>query len=73
MLQISHSTVGMTIEEDSKEQAITLPAASPPENQIIDVLDDQIVSTRQGGFQKLLICWQNRQISDATSITTTDF
>lgn len=60
-------------EEDSEEQAITLPTAPPLENQIIDVLDDQIVSTRQGGFQKLLVHWRNRPIFDATSITTTDF
>ena len=54
-------------EEDTEEQAITLPAiAPPPADQIIDVLDDKIVSTRQRGFQKFLVRWQNRPISDAT-------
>lgn len=33
--------------EDTEEQAITLPVvAPPPADQIIDVLDDKIVSTR---------------------------
>ena len=59
--------------DDFDEQIITLPAASPPSNKIIDVLDDQIVSIRREGFQKFLICWQNRSISDAAWITATDF
>ena len=63
---------GYDNEENYEEQAITLPVA-PSANKIIDVLDDQIVSTRQGGFQKFLIHWQNRPISDATWITATDF
>eukprot|EP00268_Persea_americana_P001372 TRINITY_DN10417_c0_g7_i1.p1 TRINITY_DN10417_c0_g7~~TRINITY_DN10417_c0_g7_i1.p1 ORF type:complete len:106 (+),score=19.21 TRINITY_DN10417_c0_g7_i1:143-460(+) len=53
-------------ENDSDEQIITLPAALPPPNKIIDVLDAQIVSTCRGGFQKFLVRWQNRPISNAT-------
>ena len=37
------------------------------------MLDDQLVSTRHGGFQKFYVCWKNRPLSDATWITATDF
>ena len=40
---------------------------------IIDVLDDQLVSTRRGGFQKFLVRWEDRPISEASWITSTDF
>ena len=64
---------GHNNEKDSEEQAITFPVVPPPTDKIIDVLDDQIVSTRQEGFQKFLVRWQNHPISDATWITATDF
>ena len=52
---------------------ITLLAALPPADQIIDVLDYQIVSTCQVGFQKFFVRWQNLPIFNATRITATDF
>ena len=58
---------------DTEEQNISLPVNLPPTNEIVDVLDDHIVSTRQGGFQKSYFHWWNRPISDATWSTTTDF
>ena len=47
---------GYDNEEDSEEKIITLPDALPPKD-IIDVLDDQLVSTRRGGFQKKICPW----------------
>ena len=41
---------GHVNDEYPEEQAIALPAAPPPTDKIIDVLDGPIVSTRQGGF-----------------------
>ena len=42
-------------DHDSGEQVIALPVGRPPANKIIDVIDNPLVSTRQGGFQKFLI------------------
>ena len=56
-----------------EEQAIALPATTPPKGKIIDVRDDQLVSTRQGGLQKFLFRWQNRLFFDAPWITTIKF
>ena len=56
-----------------EEHEIQLPPSPAPADQIVDVLDDQIVSTRQGGFQKFLVRWKNRPISNATWIPATDF
>ena len=39
----------------SEEQEIQPPPSPAPADQMIDVLNDQIVSTRQGGFQKFLV------------------
>ena len=57
----------------SKEHEIQLPPSPAPADKIVDVLNDQIVSTRQRGFQKFLVRWKNRSIFDATWITATDF
>ena len=72
MLQISLYH-GHDNEEDTGEQAITLPHVPQPADRIIDVLNYQIGSTHQGGFQKFLVRWQNRTISNATWIIATDF
>eukprot|EP00268_Persea_americana_P047330 TRINITY_DN49237_c0_g1_i1.p1 TRINITY_DN49237_c0_g1~~TRINITY_DN49237_c0_g1_i1.p1 ORF type:complete len:106 (+),score=13.39 TRINITY_DN49237_c0_g1_i1:32-349(+) len=37
---------------DTKEQTIALRVNLPPTDEIVNVLNNQIVSTRQGGFQK---------------------
>ena len=44
-----------------------------PRPEIEYVLDDQLVSTRQGGCQKILVKWQDKPHSENTWITTTDF
>ncbi|CAL2237612.1 unnamed protein product [Prunus armeniaca] len=50
-----------------------LPRPSPKEKDIVeDILDDQIVSTRQGGYHKFLVKWKNRPNSDSTWITQED-
>ncbi|XXG48777.1 hypothetical protein AAC387_Pa02g3133 [Persea americana] len=59
--------------EEYEKQVIALPIAPPPTDKIIDVLNDQLVSTQQGGFKKFLVRWQNRPIFDATWITATDY
>jgi hypothetical protein len=50
-----------------------LPRPRPKEKDIVeDILDDQIVSTRQGGYHKFLVKWKNRPASDSTWITKED-
>lgn len=56
-------------DEDYEEQAITLPANSPPANKIINVLDDQIVSTHREVIQSSLF---NGRTAFSTWITTLD-
>ncbi|XXG77014.1 hypothetical protein AAC387_Pa08g1252 [Persea americana] len=46
---------------DTEKQTIALPSNLPPIDEIVDVLDDQLVSTRQGGFQKFYVRWKNRR------------
>ena len=41
---------GHDIDGDTEEQTIALPFNLPPVDEIVDMLDDQIVSTHQGGF-----------------------
>jgi hypothetical protein len=43
---------------------IALPYTAKPREEIEDILDDQIVSTRRGGYQKFLVKWKNRPPSD---------
>ena len=50
----------------SEEHEIQLPSSPAPANQVVDLFDDHVVSTRQGGFHKFLIDWKNHPISDAT-------
>ncbi|KAL7117671.1 hypothetical protein ACP275_03G087200 [Erythranthe tilingii] len=46
---------------------------SPPKivhkDVVEDIVDEQVVSTRQGGYQKFLIKWKNRPNSDNTWVT----
>ncbi|CAB4263778.1 unnamed protein product [Prunus armeniaca] len=50
-----------------------LPHPRPKEKDIVeDILDDHIVSTRQGGYHKFLVKWKNRPNSDSTWITQED-
>ena len=40
---------------DTEEQTIAQPSNLPPVDEIVNVLDDQLVSTRHGGFQKFYV------------------
>lgn len=40
---------------------------------IINVLDDQNISTHKGRYQKFLVHWQGHPLSTTTWITATDF
>jgi hypothetical protein len=40
------------------------PATTKRRDEIEVILDDQLVSTRRGGYQKFLVKWKNRPISD---------
>ena len=64
---------GHDTDGDTEEQTIALPSNLPLVDEIVDVLDDQLVSTRQRGFQKFYVHWKNRPLSDTTRITATDF
>ena len=63
----------MEILKSRLEQTIALPSNLSHADKIVDVLDDQIVSSRQGGFQKFYVRWKNCPLSDASWITATDF
>ncbi|GFZ09879.1 hypothetical protein Acr_21g0004780 [Actinidia rufa] len=45
---------------------------SPIPKEHIDVLDEQIISTRDGGVQRILVRWRDRPASDDTWITSDD-
>ncbi|RVW47624.1 Transposon Ty3-I Gag-Pol polyprotein [Vitis vinifera] len=57
----------------SEELDLQLPPTLSPRPEIEYVLDDQLVSTRQGGYQKFLVKWRGKPHSENTWITTTDF
>jgi hypothetical protein len=50
--------------EDALAPPACIPSHVPPRDQIKAILDDQLVSTRRGGYQKFLIKWKNRPMSD---------
>jgi hypothetical protein len=43
---------------------VSLPSTVKPRDEIEEILDDQIVSTRRGGYQKFLVKWKNCPSSD---------
>ena len=57
----------------SEELDLQLSPTLSPRPEIEYVLDDQLVSTRQGGYQKFLVKWRGKPHSENTWITTTDF
>ena len=60
-------------DESFEEQDIRLPTVPIPREEIKDVYDDQIVSTKTGGYHKFLVKWKGKPFSEATWITATDF
>ncbi|KAH7866989.1 hypothetical protein Vadar_027559 [Vaccinium darrowii] len=49
--------------------AIPVPPRSLQQvDQVEDVLEDEIIGSRHGGFQRYLIKWKDRPVSDATWI-----
>lgn len=61
---------GTVSTESSIVPAAILPAPIPPRDHIEEILDDQLVSTRRGGYQKFLIKWKNRPLSDCSWLQT---
>ena len=57
----------------SEELDLQLPPTLSPRPEIEYVLDDQLVSTRQGGYQNFLVKWRGKPHFENTWITTTDF
>jgi hypothetical protein len=49
---------------------INAPISVKPREEIEDILDDQIVFTRRGGYQKFLVKWKNRPLSDCCWLQT---
>ena len=60
-------------DESFKEQDIQLPLVPAPREEIEDVYDDQIVSTKTGGYHKFLVKLKGKSFSKATWITAIDF
>ncbi|KAH7537757.1 hypothetical protein FEM48_Zijuj03G0126800 [Ziziphus jujuba var. spinosa] len=54
-------------------KAASLPSTFRLKEEIEDVVDHQIVSTRGGGYQRYLIKWKDRPLSDCTWITDQEF
>jgi hypothetical protein len=61
--------IATTVESALAPQAL-LPASLPSRDHIEEILDDQIVSTRRGGYQKFLIKWKNHPLSDCSWLQT---
>ena len=57
----------------SEELDLQLPPTLSPHLEIEYVLDDQLVSIRQGGYQIFLVKWRGKPHAENTWITTTDF
>ena len=57
----------------SEELDFQLPPTLSPHSEIEYVLDDQLMSTQQGGYHKFLVKWQGKPHSKNTWIMTTDF
>jgi hypothetical protein len=53
-----------------KSPTIHLSAYTKPKEEIEEILDDQLVSTRRGGYQKFLVKWKNRPQSDCCWLQT---
>ncbi|GFS39296.1 hypothetical protein Acr_00g0062120 [Actinidia rufa] len=49
-----------------------LPISPAPKEHIDAILDEQIISTRDGGVQRFLVRWSGRPASDDTWITSDD-
>ena len=60
-------------DESFEGQAIRLPMAPAPREEIEDVFDDQPVSKKNGGCHKFLVKWKGGPFSKATWITAIDF
>jgi hypothetical protein len=58
------------VSEDAVAPPARIPSHIPPRDQIEAILDDQLVSTRRGGYQKFLIKWKNRPMSDCCWLQT---
>ena len=50
----------------------SLPISPAPKEHIDAILDEQIISTRDGGVQRFLVRWSGRPASDDTWITSDD-
>jgi hypothetical protein len=55
---------------DAPSPTALLPTAAPPCDKNDTILDDQIGSTRRGGYQKFLVHWKNHPSSDDSWIKT---
>lgn len=60
-------------DDDTKETEATFPLRPRIREEIEDVIDHEIVSTSGGGYQKFLVKWKGRPLSDCTWITEEDF
>jgi hypothetical protein len=58
------------VSEDAVAPPSRIPSYVPPHDQIEAIIDDQLVSTRRGGYQKFLIKWKNRPMSDCCWLQT---
>ncbi|GFS35265.1 hypothetical protein Acr_00g0038710 [Actinidia rufa] len=55
------------------DPSVSLPPSKHLKEAIKDVVDHKIVSTRHGGYQKYLVKWKGRPLSDCTWITNDEF
>ena len=53
---------------NENNQALRLPVVPMKPDMIKDVLDEQLVSTRKEGYQKFLVKWKGKPISESNLI-----
>lgn len=57
---------------DEDIQVLRLPMALKKPDVKKDVLDEQLVSTRKGRYQKFLVKWKGKPVSESTWISASD-
>ncbi|XP_035539653.1 uncharacterized protein LOC118344024 [Juglans regia] len=61
---------GHHVDNETPVAVPKFPKKTTPKEEIEEILEDQIVSTRRGGYQKFLVKWKNRPYSNCSWVRT---
>lgn len=61
--------MGHVADTDSNSPPFNAPGYVKCKEEIEAILDDQLLSTQQGGYQKFLVKWCNHPLSDCWLLT----